>query len=270
MRRCIESICRKQDMGTGHVDLLSHHAWELIYLVRGTVRAEIVGRSYIAKAPAIIVISNYEPHLLTISSEQYERYVLTVDPFAAKNAIQPQFLQTVFSVHPPQFCHVIPIEQNAAEEYAWLLQALLKERQEPAQMAGGEQIWLTALLWRIYRTSPCSFSTASGSAEEIVSAVRTELETRPEQKLDLHSLAEAHFISPYYLSHVFHRITGYSIKRYLLLCRISKACTLLSSSEQKITQIAAACGFSDVSNFSRSFRAIAGMTPWEYRKIESP
>lgn len=270
MCRCIESICQKQDMGTGHVDLLRHHAWELIYLVRGTVRAEIAGRSYIAEAPAIIVISNYEPHLLTVISEQYERYVLTVDPFAAKSAIRPQFLQTVFSVHPPQFCHVIPIEKSAAEEYAELLQTLLKERQETAYSADGEQIWLTALLWKIYRMSPCSFSTASGSAEEIVSAVRTELETCPERKLDLRSLAEAHFISPYYLSHTFHRITGYSIKRYLLLCRISKACILLSSGEQKITQVAAACGFADVSNFSRYFREITGMTPWEYRKIENP
>ena len=131
----------------------------------------------------------------------------------------------------------------------------------------GEQIWLSALLWRLYRLSPGLFSSVGESAEKIVAAIRTELENHPERKLDLNSLAAAHYISSYYLSHVFHRVTGYTIKRYLLLCRISLACMLLSDGSKTVAQVAVACGFTDASNFSRYFREITGMTPWEYRKI---
>ena len=267
LHQCIESICLKHDMHPGHIDVLRHNAWELIFLIHGTVHADIAGKSYTVTAPSLIVISNYEPHVLTVRSETYERYVMTINPSVAKSEIRPSFLQTVFSVHPPEFCHIFPIVENEITDFQMLMQNLVAERHAESNTANGEQIWLSALLWKIYRMFPQAFSTANGSTEKIVASIRTDLENHPERKLNLNELAAAHFISPYYLSHVFHRITGYSIKRYLLLCRISTACTLLTEGNHTVAQVAATCGFSDVSNFSRYFREITGMTPWEYRKL---
>lgn len=201
-------------------------------------------------------------------SEVYERYVMLVNPSVAKNALRPAFLQTVFSIHSPDFCHVLPLTDEAAlDELRMLFRSLQKERELDPTDGEGEQIWLSALLWRLYRLAPGLFSSVGGSAEKIVASIRTELENHPERKLDLNSLAAAHYISSYYLSHVFHRVTGYTIKRYLLLCRISLACMLLSEGSKTVAQVATACGFTDASNFSRYFREITGMTPWEYRKI---
>ena len=48
--------------------------------------------------------------------------------------------------------------------------------------------------------------------------------------------------------------------------RIEKAAGLLLSTEKKAGEIATACGFSDISYFTRRFREINGCTPLEYRK----
>lgn len=265
---CIENLYFGKDLYPGHVSLMRHNAWELLFITRGKIHIEIAGKSYDATAPSMIFISNYEPHVLTVRSEIYERYVLLINPTIAKNEMKPAFLQTLFSVHSPRFCHVLPLGKSVhLDDIRMLFRNLLAEREADHASAEGGQIWLTALLWRIYRMAPTLFSTVGGGAEKIVAAVRTELENHPERKLDLNSLAAAHYISSYYLSHAFHRVTGYSIKRYLLLCRISLACMLLPDETKTVTQVAVECGFTDPSNFSRYFREITGVTPWEYRKI---
>ena len=267
MHPCIENLYFEKGLHIGHVDIMRHNAWELIFITRGEVHVEIAGKSYDAAAPSMIFISNYEPHVLTVRSEVYERYVMLVNPSVAKSALRPAFLQTVFSIHSPSFCHVLPLEDGAAlDDFRMLFRNLLTEREIDNAGGEGEQVWLSALLWRLYRLNPCLFSMVGGSAEKIVASIRTELENHPERKLDLNALAAANYISSYYLSHVFHRVTGYTIKRYLLLCRISLACMLLSEGSKTVAQVAVACGFTDASNFSRYFREITGMTPWDYRK----
>jgi AraC-like DNA-binding protein len=46
--------------------------------------------------------------------------------------------------------------------------------------------------------------------------------------------------------------------------RVGRACRMLAESGNKITEIAFACGFSNLSNFNRQFQRIKGMTPREY------
>ena len=47
---------------------------------------------------------------------------------------------------------------------------------------------------------------------------------------------------------------------------MSKAKKLLLATDWKIIDIAASCGFQDVSNFNRTFRARTGLTPTAYRR----
>jgi two-component system response regulator YesN len=52
-----------------------------------------------------------------------------------------------------------------------------------------------------------------------------------------------------------------------MICRLSAAKNLLSSTDKGIKEIIDLCGFSDESNFSRTFREKVGMTPTEFRKM---
>jgi len=81
-------------------------------------------------------------------------------------------------------------------------------------------------------------------------------------------LAEEYHISPSYLSHLFKRVTGYTIMEYLTMCRLSMARKLLCETELSITEIVYATGFSDCSNFSRLFKREIGCSPMEYKRME--
>jgi transcriptional regulator GlxA family with amidase domain len=48
--------------------------------------------------------------------------------------------------------------------------------------------------------------------------------------------------------------------------RIGNACTRLRDPGAKIADIAGTCGFENLANFNRQFRAIIGLSPREYRR----
>lgn len=54
-------------------------------------------------------------------------------------------------------------------------------------------------------------------------------------------------------------------KQLLMKKRIDKACQLLEETNDAITDISSACGYSDHSAFSRQFRAATHITPAQYR-----
>lgn len=245
-----------------------HNVYQMICVTEGTLTCEIAGNRIDCAAPSILFIGNNEPHILSVSTERYERCVLTLDPYGVGEYVKPSFLQTVFSFHPVGFTHVVDIG-DAADEILHMLRALLRETELPPteRTLEGEALLLSALLYRVYRISPSSFSMKRfGMVEMVVSSVRMELECDFAQPLDLRELADRYHVSRYYLSHAFKQITGYSLKEYLTLSRISYACQLLSGDTASVREIAEASGFHDVSNFSRSFKSVTGMTPSEYRK----
>jgi PAS domain S-box-containing protein len=54
--------------------------------------------------------------------------------------------------------------------------------------------------------------------------------------------------------------------QYLVKHRINKACQILTSTDTKITEIAASCGFYDHSHFIRLFTKTIGTSPHDFRK----
>lgn len=60
--------------------------------------------------------------------------------------------------------------------------------------------------------------------------------------------------------------TGELPKTYLSQIRMERACSMLINSDVSLVEIAEQCGFTDASNFTRSFRKDFGMTPSSYRQ----
>lgn len=62
-------------------------------------------------------------------------------------------------------------------------------------------------------------------------------------------------------------MTGHTITSFVMRARLNKAKQLLSRHDRSIKEVALACGFSDLSYFSRSFRKVFGYTPSQFIKI---
>lgn len=73
-------------------------------------------------------------------------------------------------------------------------------------------------------------------------------------------------VSESYLSQIFRHEITLSPWEYLSRFRIRKACELLLSSQDTITQVAIRVGFNDSAYFSRVFHQMSGQSPQEYRK----
>lgn len=86
------------------------------------------------------------------------------------------------------------------------------------------------------------------------------------EELSLNSLATRFFLSPYYLSHQFKKVTSFTVSNYIQMTRIKHAQHLLITTNDKITDIAAACGFTSFSQFNRVFQKINHISPRDYRK----
>lgn len=72
-------------------------------------------------------------------------------------------------------------------------------------------------------------------------------------------------MSPSAFSHFFKKRTQRSFTEYLTEMRIGIAARFLIDSEKNISEICYDCGFSNVSNFNRAFKAQKGCTPSEFR-----
>lgn len=99
-----------------------------------------------------------------------------------------------------------------------------------------------------------------------VSQVVRTIERRLEEKLSLNDLASEADLSPYHFLRAFESVTGVTPHQYILRARLREAAVQLKDSPEKIVDIAMNCGFGDVSNFNRNFRAEFGASPREWRR----
>ena len=73
-------------------------------------------------------------------------------------------------------------------------------------------------------------------------------------------------MSHFHFSRQFKQSLGISPHQYLLQQRIEKAKTLLTATDQRVTDIAFTCGFSSSSHLSRQFKQLVGISPRSFRK----
>mgnify|MGYP002621503396 CR=1 FL=1 len=87
-------------------------------------------------------------------------------------------------------------------------------------------------------------------------------------QVGLDDLASIIGLSPKYFCRIFREVTGRSPIEYLNWFRINMACDKLRGSDRKLSDIAADCGFNDLSYFIKTFRNYKGVTPLKYRNTE--
>ena len=106
------------------------------------------------------------------------------------------------------------------------------------------------------------------NAEARVTRAVRAIDDRPDGDLSLGMLARECGLSPYHFLRTFQRLTGVTPHQYVLRTRLREAAMRLVAGPGKILEVALDCGFGDVSNFNRTFRAEYGVSPRAYRDHE--
>ncbi len=93
------------------------------------------------------------------------------------------------------------------------------------------------------------------------------IEQRLAEPLTLEDLAEAANFSKFHFNRLFHSIVGETPFRFVQRLRLQKAASMMVANRNlTVTDVAFACGFSDISVFSRNFRKHYNISATEYRK----
>lgn len=90
-------------------------------------------------------------------------------------------------------------------------------------------------------------------------------ENFPNRFPDVAETARAIGCSPNYLSSLFRRAHGVTVKEYVNTLKFNYARRMLEESSYNVSEIAGSCGFNDVAYFSRQFRERFGYTPTQLR-----
>jgi len=92
------------------------------------------------------------------------------------------------------------------------------------------------------------------------------LEQHAHQTVDLDRVSQQAGLSPFHFLRVFARVLGVTPHQYLVRCRLRHAARLLADPTRSVTDVAFDVGFADLSNFVRTFRRAAGVSPRTFRK----
>lgn len=102
--------------------------------------------------------------------------------------------------------------------------------------------------------------------QEMIDWIEENIEERP----NLIKMSEVIGYSPCYCSHLFHEVTGMTLKHYLAGRRLFYATLALRDTNERIIDVALRYGYSSQEALTRAFAKNYGCTPYAYRKNPGP
>ncbi|AIQ31522.1 hypothetical protein P40081_27745 [Paenibacillus sp. FSL P4-0081] len=101
--------------------------------------------------------------------------------------------------------------------------------------------------------------------DTLIQTVKQYIALNIDQDLSREMVAEQVFLHPDHLTRIFKKHTGQSIFEYIILKRIRIAKELLLQTDNPISDIATAIGYSSFSHFSKLFKKYTDLGPNDYR-----
>ena len=252
--------------GQAHKHRHYHDCYQILYVVKGSAQVEVGGQLHQVQAGSLLIFSRLEQHSVNTRSVDYCRYVLEISPQISADA---QFSPKMISVlvnRPEGFSNCVQIETDGGE-LKRLLHQIVEERQSTAVLSEEMQnLLLQQLLIQIHRRLPQPMPELNDESFTVVHQIQKRFEHNFNEPITLAELAKDYGLSASYVSHIFKKITGHSVMGYLQSCRLAAAKKYLAGTSKSIGEIVDSCGFSDSSNFSRTFKEQVGCTPSEFRK----
>lgn len=242
-----------------------HDGHQILYIQKGIIRATVGGETCTVRDGGLLLLSRFEAHAIEVLSTDYCRYSLRISPSAAQNIQENDLLSSVLVNRAASFRHAVDTGE-AMPAFDALFAELLHEYITPAPFRDELlDLGLQRLLIMLYRCAPELFLRETGHGTVIVQTIQRRFEADYTAEYHLADLAADYHLSPSHLSHLFKRITGYAPMEYLTACRLSAAKSLLTTTDFPVKEVVFRCGFSDASNFCRTFKTRTGLTPLAFR-----
>lgn len=241
-----------------------HDCHQILFIKRGVAELELDNQKSIARSGDIVIFSRNGQHSVNIISDFYERYVIRINPYMNFNTKE----YSLFFTRQMISKNIFSIDDNdKAADFHNIFDTIVKEKSISDKFSRDmQELLIKQLLIMICRLDPERLLPFENDNFEIIFDLQKKLKNNCQEQYSLSDLANAYHISVSSLSHQFKKITGFSVFEYLFSCRLALAKHMLTKTDLGIGEIVEKTGFSDNSNFSRSFKESVGMTPSQFRK----
>ena len=129
------------------------------------------------------------------------------------------------------------------------------------------RIYLTEILLFVNDSFQKKISKQKDIMPEIVSEMILYIQANLTEELSLEQLSKVFYHNGAYLSRIFKKHTGLTLREYILDQRVEAAKRILSKGKS-VSEVCYASGFSDYANFIRSFKKVTGISPGHWGKSE--
>lgn len=235
-----------------------HNTFEIYYLKEGEVQYFIEDAVYTLKEGDIVVIPPNTLHKTLYSQNSVRRRIVFY--------LDMSFLRPFGELDFGFLKKVSVFRDSNLYRIQYIFGELLAEYQ-----AANNELLIRALLCELFvmldrkkeiTDKVAASSVASKRLAEVISFINKNYN----HEITLSDTAKQFFIHPTYLSRIFKDDTGLSFSDYLRKFRIKKSVELLYSTDKNITEVAFDVGFNSTNHFCKTFRAVMGLSPLQYRK----
>jgi len=244
-----------------------HREFELVLITRGTGTRIIGDRIESYRAGDLTLIGSNMPHAYVSTPGTSDQEAILVqfrrDFLGTEFFSRPEFAATARLLDPTASATIFEARNSVVDRCHALADLdppgrTLAMLELLTTLAGDERARPLA------RHAP--FDGLSRAARRRVDVVCAHLQTAYAGEVRLADVAELAHLSPTAFSRFFRRALGRTMTQYVTELRIAAACQLLRDSDLAVTAIAARCGYDNLSNFNRRFRALMNRSPREYRR----
>ena len=179
-----------------------------------------------------------------------------------------------FSVCEPEFCHLIDnLESfydtgNYTEKAAQCIKETIESSRGSGKNNALSECCMHRLIYELLSLDKSQSIEANKylSCSALVRNAVSYINENYSSDISLSDIAKFVHLSPIYFHGLFERETGTTPYKLIMDKRIKKAVNMLETSDIKIADISAECGFSTQAYFGAVFKRVIGKTPKEYRK----
>ena len=242
-----------------------HKCFEFIHIIEGRLIYTVEGNDYMLTEGDIIMTKPNELHSFSFPEKQeYKREFLHVYPgFVDKF---PDLVKPLISREDGYFNRIpaaVAKKYGIYEIFERMDKCCRAREAETDYIMLAHTIELMSVICQILRKE-------APEAQEIVTNKKTNaiydyVEKHYQDDITIEKIARSLYVSPSYLSRVFKKETGMTIKNYINMRRVTKAKNLIVEG-RRITDVYLECGFSDYTTFYRAFIKYAGTSPDDFKK----
>ncbi|SHN59994.1 AraC-type DNA-binding protein [Butyrivibrio hungatei DSM 14810] len=244
-----------------------HDCYEVYFSISGGKQFLIDNKIYDIAPGDLFLINQYDSHYLTqIDQELHERIVIMIDPdFMRSISSNETNLDACFQKRTEEFSHKISLTSEQQSRFLYFVNKILSSNDYGHDLL--EKATFTELFVMINQiinnklsdNVPNKVSTYNDQVDAILSYLNNNIQ----YPISIGDLSKQFFISESYICRLFKSATGTTINKYMTARRISIAKSLLAEGIG-VSEVCERCGFSDYSNFLKSFTKSVGISPKKY------